>query len=152
MPRTASPPSWAVCANLWGPCRPVWPQPGLAMEGQLTKTIYALALVTLAMVAAVPAQAQTFQPPGLWDPRPLDAPVRPPASVGAAIAAADARVNARASNQNSRQAGAGPGQDPVQETCSLSIGSVELPSRGTASNQTIVASADVRGTIIQICR
>lgn len=96
--------------------------------------------------------AQAFPPPGPWDAVPMDAPARMPASVGAAIAAAEARVNARNRSPSDRQSGIGAGVNSVQENCSLQVGSVTMPSRGSMSGQTVVANADVRGTIIQVCR
>ena len=96
--------------------------------------------------------AHAFPPPGPWDSQAMDAPIRAPASIGATIAMAEARVNARNRAQSDRTAVGGPGRDPVQESCSLQIGSVNMPSRGSMSGQTVVANADVRGTIIQICR
>lgn len=116
------------------------------------KSVSAFLGLAVAIASSLPAAAQSFPAPGLWDPQPMDADVHPPAYVGAAIAAADAMVDARRHPQSTRNAGAGPAGNPVQETCSLQVGSVALPSGGVASNQTIVANASVTGTIIQICR
>jgi hypothetical protein len=112
-----------------------------------------LVLGCLAIAAAAPAArpAAAFTPPGLWDPLPLDAPVRPPASVGARVSAAEARINATNRTRSDRP-GARPGSNQVVEDCSLQIGSVTLPSNGLAGSPTIVTNADVRGTIIQVCR
>ncbi len=104
-------------------------------------------LLSIAVTFAIPQArpAAGFSPPGLWDPQPLDVPVRPPASIGATISAAEARINA---TKRPGSAGARSGGNPLVENCSLQIGSVS----GLARNQNIVTNVDVRGTIIQVCR
>lgn len=116
------------------------------------KPVSAFLGLAVAIASFLPAAAQSFPALGPWDPQPMDADVHAPASVGAAIGAADAMVDARRHPQLTRAAGAGPAADPVQETCSLQVGSVTMPSGGVVNNQTIVANATVTGTIIQICR
>jgi len=108
--------------------------------------------LTLLLGSSLAFPAKAFPPSGSWDAQAMDSPVRPTASIGAVIAAAEARVNARGATGSDRRAGVGPGGDPMRESCSLQVGSVNLPSRGTMAGQTVVTNADVRGTIIQICR
>lgn len=116
------------------------------------RTMPFLVVALLATLAAKSALANSFPGPGLWDPLPLDADVYPPASVEAAIAATDARIDALKTPNAGTNAGAGPAGDPLQQTCSLQVGSVALPANGSVDNQTIVAIGNVTGTIIQVCR
>jgi len=110
-----------------------------------------LALAGLLLGAAsvgTQAFAQGFPKPGLWDPQPLDADVRAPASIGATIAGARASVNSR----NTGSAGGRVQQATgVQEGCSLQIASPVLPE-GSTSGRTIVLQSEIHGSVIQVCR